>query len=86
MPKIRGSIFDTPGRTPISSDDGGRSNSAVAAPHQGDAVLDQADNSAAKIMALPGAAPNPLLAEQAFGNFTIAMSLQPCIEGSHRQI
>jgi len=47
--------------------------------------LDQADNSATQIMRSPGAAHNLLLAEQAFGNFTITMSLQPRIEGADRQ-
>ena len=36
-------------------------------------------------MRSPGAAHNLLLAEQAFGNFTITMSLQPRIEGADRQ-
>jgi len=36
-------------------------------------------------MRSPGAAHNLLLAEQAFGNFTITMSLQPGIEGADRQ-
>ena len=57
----------------------------IAAPHHGEAVLDQADNSAAQIMRSPGAAHNLLLAEQAFGNFTITMSLQPRVEGADRQ-
>ncbi len=35
----------------------------IAAPHHGEAVLDQADNSAAQIMRSPGAAHNPLVAE-----------------------
>src|SRR5258708_14727948 len=36
-------------------------------------------------MRSPGAAHNLLLAEQAFGNFTITMSLQPRVEGADRQ-
>ena len=58
---------------------------AIAAAHQSDAVLDQADGQAAKIMVLPGAVTNALLAEQALCDFTITMSRQPGIEGSHHQ-
>jgi hypothetical protein len=36
-------------------------------------------------MGSPGAAHNLFLAEQAFGNLTIAMSLQPRVEGADRQ-
>jgi hypothetical protein len=36
-------------------------------------------------MRSPGAAHNLLLAEQAFGNFTVTMSLQPRVEGADRQ-
>jgi hypothetical protein len=36
-------------------------------------------------MVLPGAATNALLAEQALRDFTITMSRQPGIEGSHHQ-
>src|SRR3984893_9147064 len=36
-------------------------------------------------MRSPGAAHNLLLAKQAFGNFTITMSLQPRVEGADRQ-
>ena len=58
---------------------------AIAAPHHGKAVLDEADNLASQIIRSPGAADNPLLAEQAFGNFTITISLQRRIEGADRQ-
>jgi hypothetical protein len=36
-------------------------------------------------MRSPGAAHDLLLTEQAFGNFTITISLQPRIEGADRQ-
>ena len=40
---------------------------------------------AAKIMVLPGAATHALHAEQPLCDFTIAMSRQPAIKGSHHQ-
>jgi hypothetical protein len=40
---------------------------------------------AAKIMVLPGAGTHALGAEQPLCDFTIAMSRQPGIEGSHHQ-
>jgi hypothetical protein len=42
--------------------------------------LNQADRPAAKIVAFPGAAVDSLPAEQAFGNLSIAISLQPSVE------
>ena len=81
---MRGSIFDTPGRR-LFLPTWRTQKGAIAAPHQSDAVLDQADGQAAKIMVLPGAAANALLAEQALCDFAITMSRQPGIEGSHHQ-
>src|SRR5882724_4569136 len=52
---------------------------AIATPHQSEAVLDQADGQAAKIMVLPGAATDALLAEQALCDFAIVIPRQPCV-------
>ena len=78
---MRGSIFDTPGSAYFFRR--GERKSAVTATHQGDAVLNQTDRPAAKIVAFPGAAVNSLPPEQAFGNLSIAISLQPSVEGSY---
>jgi len=54
-------------------------------PAYGEAVLDQADNSGYADHALSRSGPKPAPCEQAFGNFTITMSLQPRVEGADRQ-
>ena len=79
---MRGSIFDTPGGRLFLSR-WRTQQCAVTATHQGDAVLNQADRPAAKIVAFPGAAVDSLPAEQAFGNLAIAISLQPSVEGPY---
>ncbi len=81
---MRGSIFDTPGRTPISSE-WRTQKGAIAAPHQSDAVLDQADGTAAQIVRFPVAIRDATSPEQAFCYFAIAVSLQPPIERAHGQ-
>jgi len=80
---MRGRVFDTP-KERLFLPRWRTQQCAVAATHQGDAVLNQADRPAAKIVALPGAAVDSLPAEQAFGNLPIAISLEPSVEGPYR--
>lgn len=79
---MRGCVFGTP-ESQLFLPGCGAQQRTVAAAHQSDAALDQADGQAAKIMIFPGAGKNALFAEQALCDFTITMSRQPCIEGPH---
>ncbi len=82
MPKM-GGVFSAPRMAELFLPGCGAQQRTVAAAHQSDTALDQADGQAAKIMILPGTAKNALLAEQALCDFTITMTRQPGIEGPH---
>jgi len=80
-----GGAFSTPLTAVLFLPRWGTQQRAVTTAHQGDAAPDQTDDMAAKIMVLPGAATDALHAVQSLGDFMIATSRQPGVEGSHHQ-
>ena len=71
MPKIEGWIFDTlRGLFVLAS---WTQEFAIAAAHQSEAALHEADGTIAQIMRLPGALRDTLLAKEAFGDRAIAL-------------
>jgi len=80
-----GGAFSTPLTAVLFLPRWGTQQREVTTAHQGDAAPDQTDDMAAKIMVLPGAATDALHAVQSLGDFMIATSRQPGVEGSHHQ-
>ena len=81
MPKIEGGVFGTPTlflarRWPQQR--------AIAAAHQRQAILDQADGLTAQVMRLPGALGNALRAEENLGDFAISRAGQAAVERTER--
>ena len=71
MPKIEGRIFDTPKGLFFLAP--WTQQFAIAAAHQSEATLHEADGTIAQIVRLPGALRDALLAKEAFGDGAIAL-------------
>ena len=79
MPTIKGLIFDTPREALLVSALGAQ-KFAIAAAHQCETALYEADGSIAQIVRFPGAIRNALFAEDNLGERTISASRRAGIE------
>ncbi len=80
MPKIKGSIFDTPKRMVLSVPAPGPQELTIAAAHQREATLHQTDGPIAQVVGFPGTIWDALLAEHRFGDGAICTAGTLCIE------
>jgi hypothetical protein len=83
MPKIEGRIFDT--RTRLFVLAFWTQEFAIAAAHQGEATLHEADGTIAQIMRLPGALRDTLPAKKTFGDRTIGFALIASVQRTQDQ-
>ncbi len=79
MPKIGGACFDTPAMRLFVPAPGAQ-KPAIAAPHQGEAVVYQTDDEATGIVGLPGLLWDAFLSKQCQRDHTIAATGMTCVE------
>ena len=84
MPKKGGSIFDTPVEL-LSFARWRPQQRAIAATHQSEAGLNQANGSIAQVVGFPGAFGNLSGAKQDFRDFAVRAAVYPRIERAKRE-